>query len=179
MTLPGIPIRADIHYLEDRELYEAVIRHGLLDATSSIRVSTANLKNVRVQVGKRYVSIVTIFKKLIAKGLTIRILHAGALSKLFVRDLDRSRLREHPNFQIHCCPRVHFKALIWDDTHLYIGSANLTGAGLGAKSEHRRNFELGLITQSPELLDRVDSFFEMIWCGDFCKGCAHKSEECG
>lgn len=38
------------------------------------------------------------------------------------------------------CLRVHFKMLIFDFETAYIGSANLTGAGIGMKSSNRRNF---------------------------------------
>jgi len=57
---------------------------------------------------------------------------------------------------------------------MYIGSANLTGAGLGAKSPRNRNFELGLVTDELKLIDRTDSLFEMIWCGDMCAECGRK-----
>ena len=36
---------------------------------------------------------------------------------------------------LRACPRVHFKAVIVDGAFVYVGSANWTGAGLGAKSE--------------------------------------------
>lgn len=32
------------------------------------------------------------------------------------------------------CPRVHFKIIVIDQTVCYVGSANLTGAGMGMKS---------------------------------------------
>ena len=44
------------------------------------------------------------------------------------------------------CPRVHFKCIIVDGVKAYFGSANLTGAGMGAKSEKKRNFENGVLT---------------------------------
>ena len=36
------------------------------------------------------------------------------------------------------CPRVHFKSVIVDGRFAYSGSANLTGAGMGAKSKEKR-----------------------------------------
>lgn len=39
------------------------------------------------------------------------------------------------------CPRAHFKMIILDFESAYIGSANLTGAGIGMKSSNHRNFE--------------------------------------
>ena len=32
------------------------------------------------------------------------------------------------------CPRVHFKIIVFDCEMAYVGSANLTGAGIGMKS---------------------------------------------
>ncbi len=51
------------------------------------------------------------------------------------------------------CPRVHFKMLIFDFETAYIGSANLTGAGIGMKSSSRRNFEAGILTDEVSLID--------------------------
>ena len=33
------------------------------------------------------------------------------------------------------CPRVHFKIIVFDFKTAYVGSANLTGAGLGMKGK--------------------------------------------
>ena len=47
---------------------------------------------------------------------------------------------------------VHFKLIIIDSTIAYVGSANLTGAGMGMKSPKKRNFEAGILTDDPEML---------------------------
>jgi phosphatidylserine/phosphatidylglycerophosphate/cardiolipin synthase-like enzyme len=73
------------------------------------------------------------------------------------------------------CPRVHFKAVIVDGAWAYLGSANLTGAGLGAKADGRRNFELGFRTEDFDTLDRVKAMFEAIWNGDECAACKLRS----
>ncbi len=73
------------------------------------------------------------------------------------------------------CPRVHFKAVIVDYRALYIGSANFTGAGMGAKDAKRRNFEAGVWTKSPWLLDRVNMLFDSVWSGESCADCGRKS----
>jgi hypothetical protein len=54
---------------------------------------------------------------------------------------------------------------------MYLGSANWTGAGLGAKGEHRRNFELGIVTDDEAWLDEVQALYEHIWSGGACKAC--------
>jgi hypothetical protein len=57
---------------------------------------------------------------------------------------------------------------------MYLGSANLTGAGLGAKSDGRRNFEMGIWTESPPLIDAVLEQFNVLWEGRRCKTCQRK-----
>jgi phosphatidylserine/phosphatidylglycerophosphate/cardiolipin synthase-like enzyme len=64
--------------------------------------------------------------------------------------------------------------VIVDGRHLYLGSANWTGAGLGAKSGARRNFELGLWTDDEALLDRVQALFDHLWAGGECAGCGRR-----
>jgi len=79
---------------------------------------------------------------------------------------DRIRVRR--------CPRLHAKAVIVDCEAMYLGSANLTGAGLGAKSDARRNFELGVWTRSPALIDAVLESFNALWEGRHCEACGRR-----
>lgn len=73
------------------------------------------------------------------------------------------------------CPRVHFKILIFDCEIAYIGSANLTGAGLGMKGATTRNFEAGILTDAPALVDAAADQFDAVWHGVPCKKCRRKS----
>jgi hypothetical protein len=57
---------------------------------------------------------------------------------------------------------------------MYLGSANLTGAGLGAKMDGKRNFELGIWTESPGLIDAVLDQFNGLWEGGRCESCRRK-----
>ena len=61
------------------------------------------------------------------------------------------------------CPRVHFKCIIVDGVKAYFGSANLTGAGMGAKSEKKRNFENGVLTDNPVLVEPLVEQFDSVW----------------
>ena len=110
------------------------------------------------------------------KGVEIRLLHACEPSRLF-----RAELHPPPplarggrgagSFEMRLCPRVHFKAVIIDGARVYLGSANWTGAGLGAKGEGRRNFELGFVSDDDLLLDEVQDLYDRIWQGARCGGC--------
>ncbi|MCK4626834.1 MAG: phospholipase, partial [Phycisphaerae bacterium] len=57
---------------------------------------------------------------------------------------------------------------------MYVGSANLTGAGLGAKSSRRRNFEAGVWTDELALIDPVADMLDEIWTGAHCDDCDRK-----
>jgi phosphatidylserine/phosphatidylglycerophosphate/cardiolipin synthase-like enzyme len=73
------------------------------------------------------------------------------------------------------CPRVHLKMIAVDGSALYLGSANFTGAGLGAKGDGRRNFEAGILTDDDVLLDEMQGVFDAIWSGRECGPCALRS----
>src|SRR5260370_26985293 len=93
-----------------------------------------------------YVSVLARLDELAARGVELRLLHAELRSGPF-----RAELAQHPRLvagglALRRCPRVHMKAVIVDGELLYLGSANWTGAGLGAKGSGRRNFELGIVT---------------------------------
>jgi phosphatidylserine/phosphatidylglycerophosphate/cardiolipin synthase-like enzyme len=70
------------------------------------------------------------------------------------------------------CPRVHLKMIAVDGALLYLGSANFTGAGLGAKGDRRRNFEAGVLTDDDVMLDEMQGTFDRIWTGKECPRCA-------
>jgi phosphatidylserine/phosphatidylglycerophosphate/cardiolipin synthase-like enzyme len=180
---PRRPITAS--FIGGRGHYEQVVR-AAMDARRSVWIATANLKELMVEdhraaPGRRrtsragkgaaaYRSILAVFDELAGKGVELRILHASPPSGPFRRELAR-----HPQLgkalALRTCPRVHFKAVIVDGGYLYLGSANWTGAGLGAKGTGRRNFELGFATADDLLLDRVQELYERVWRGAECKGC--------
>lgn len=72
------------------------------------------------------------------------------------------------------CPRVHFKIIIIDGQWTYIGSANLTGAGMGMKSTNRRNFEAGILTNDPHFVESAMEHFDSVWRGEHCKKCGRR-----
>ena len=48
---------------------------------------------------------------------------------------------------------------------------NVTGAGVGAKSEGRRNFEIGITTTDHLVVDAAQRRFDRIWSGRECGAC--------
>ena len=158
-----------VEYLTGDAIYKRVLTELLPSAKDSLLIATATLKATRVK--KRdgsSESIVRVLARLARRGVEVRILHSGVPSGPFLEDLKGVA---PGTFQMRRCPRTHFKAAIVDGQRLYVGSANLTGAGLGAKSARRRNFEMGLVSDDPALVDTVADLFEAVWSGAMCKKC--------
>ena len=154
------------------EHLQRVIRNGVLAARVSLDLTTADLKSVTVpDRNGQSQSILKLLRRQAKRGIEVRILHAGVPSGPALEEL-RGGLP--PAMHIRRCPRVHAKVVIVDSTAMYLGSANLTGAGLGAKAAHRRNFELGIWTESPALIDGAVGEFNAIWEGSWCEGCGQR-----
>jgi phosphatidylserine/phosphatidylglycerophosphate/cardiolipin synthase-like enzyme len=166
-------IEADL--LAGSELYREVMLEKVAHARESVWISTANVKDMQVERGRKFASVTVLFSELASRGVELRLLHAELPSRPFRRSFDRRQLLVRGGLALKICPRVHFKAVLVDGAWVYLGSANLTGAGLGAKSEGRRNFELGLCTEDFETVDKVKALFEAIWNGDECAACKLRS----
>ncbi len=165
--------------LDGSDHYDELVQKAVASATVSLWIATANVKEMRVEapVGTaarargRFVSILDMLASLRGRGVELRLLHGGVPSRAFSAELARQpRLREG-GLPMRHCPRVHLKIVAIDGRLLYLGSANFTGAGLGAKGEGRRNFEVGMLTDDDVWLDTVQHRFDRIWSGRECKGC--------
>lgn len=157
----------------DAQHFRRIVLDGILKAKTSVDIMTADFKAMLVPeaLSRRAPSIVQHFRRLADRGVEIRLLHAGTPSSAALREL-RRKLPE--NLTIRRCPRLHAKTVVIDSAAMYLGSANLTGAGLGAKADGRRNFELGIWTQSGELIDAVLEQFNALWEGRCCDDCKRK-----
>ncbi|HEY6910096.1 MAG TPA: phospholipase D family protein [Myxococcales bacterium] len=157
--------------LSGSELYREVVLDKLAHARESVLIATANVKDMQVERGGSFASVLALFSELSARGVALRILHAELPSRPFRASFEKRRRLTRGGLQLKICPRVHFKAVLVDGAWVYLGSANLTGAGLGAKGEGRRNFELGFCTEDFETVDRVQALFESVWSGAECGSC--------
>ena len=61
------------------------------------------------------------------------------------------------------CPLVQIKIIVFDLKTAYVGSANLTGAGLGMKGENTRNFEAGVLSSNKDFVKNAAGQFDSIW----------------
>ena len=171
--MKAISSSADVELVANEGHFQRVVLEGILTSKVSIDIATADFKAMLIpRPGRRRApSIVQIFRQLAEGGVEIRLLHSGTPSAAALRELKRA-LPER--LTIRRCPRLHAKAVIIDCGAMYLGSANLTGAGLGAKADGRRNFELGIWTRSSVLIDNVLEHFNALWEGRRCENCQRK-----
>ncbi|MHC4712743.1 MAG: phospholipase D family protein [Planctomycetota bacterium] len=162
----------------NREHLDEVLRPALEGCRHRLLIASADVKNLHVPANGRAPgsaeSILDVFDGLAERSVEIRLLHGGIPSGPF---LERLKEGLPATLAMRRCPRVHLKAVIADARWMYLGSANFTGAGLGAKSAERRNFEAGVVTDDPALIDPVADLFDSIWGGDRCGDCG-RQENC-
>ena len=178
-----------VELVADAEHLRKVVYSGMLKAGVSVDIMTADFKAMLVpdpgvdlspSRGRDAPSIVQRLARMAQRGVEVRILHAGVPSGPALTQLKRIRKQLDKSkdgvggITIRRCPRLHAKAVIIDAERMYLGSANLTGAGLGAKADQNRNHELGVWTTSPDLVDSVSQYFNRLWEGEPCDGCGRK-----
>jgi len=164
-------------YIADTDHYSKVIVK-IPKVKRLLWIATADLKDLYVEKkDKSVVPLLQILNDLVKKGVEVRLIHAKEPGQPFREDFDK-----YPalwgGMERRLCPRVHMKLIVMDSELVYIGSANLTGAGMGMKSSANRNFEAGILTDEPGFIDSAMSHFDSVWEGTHCKKCGRK-EFCG
>ena len=165
-----------IKYIADRDHYTEVLAR-CATVKHDLWIGTADLKDLYVGSGRDVEPFLAVLDRLLKRSVAVRLLHAKEPGENFREDFDR-----YPglwtSLERRLCPRVHFKIMIFDCSVAYIGSANLTGAGIGMKGEGNRNFEAGILTDEPQLVDSAADHIDSVWQGLRCKTCKRK-DFCG
>ena len=176
MASPSEPVHADLRLLSGEDLYDEVVVRGMMRAKEKVRIVTANLKNFYLDEGGPRRSAVAAIRELAGRGVRVEILHGGVPTEPFLHEIRTGPAMPAGTFEMKLCPRVHWKAVVIDYRTAYFGSANFTGAGIGARDARSRNFELGFLTESEALLDEANAFFDRIWSGEECDRCLRRKE---
>lgn len=156
-------------YITNEEHYTDVLLKAL-QAERTLWIGTADLKDLHIKPGNRAIPFLHALADRIEDGLDVRLIHAKEPGPRFREDFDKNPVLA-AKLERMLCPRVHFKLIIIDCQTAYIGSANLTGAGLGMKSPRRRNFEAGILTDDPSLVEAAMQQFDDVWIGTPCETC--------
>jgi phosphatidylserine/phosphatidylglycerophosphate/cardiolipin synthase-like enzyme len=162
--------------LLDREIYERFTESHLVKAQRYLWIATANIKATALRYHNRFISFPDLMATLVNRGVAIRIIHAELPSRpfreLYERIDSKGRLSAGVEF-LHCI-RMHAKIIIVDGTVGLVGSANLTGAGIGAKSGKKRNFEVAFLLEGEEELAPFLDYFDNVWMGAHCSDCGQR-----
>ena len=135
----------EFQYIANEDHYDKVIEK-IKDCKKTLWIGTADIKDLYVKDGRGTKPLLEVLSDLAKTEGMERVL----------------------------CPRVHFKIIVFDLKTAYVGSANLTGAGLGMKGENTRNFEAGVLSSNKDFVNNAAEQFDSVWMGAHCKGCSRK-----
>ena len=183
-------------YISNSDHYKEVLSR-VQSVKHTLWIGTADIKDLYVEVGNEKKPFLALIAQLIRRGVEVQLVHAKEPGSNFREDFDRFSIL-YDGLERVLCPRVHFKMMVFDGKEVYIGSANLTGAGIGMKGDGTRNFEAGILTDDPEIVeqamngrsserhpslledarvvtdeDEVNQFDE-VWIGKHCKSCKRR-----
>ena len=161
-----------IEYIADTDHYNKVLAK-VTNVKQSLWIGTADIKDLHVKVGATTKPFLAVIALLIRRGVAVRLIHAKEPGPNFRADFDRYPVL-YDRLERVLCPRVHFKMVVFDGKEVYIGSANLTGAGIGMKTADKRNFEAGILTDIPIVIELAMTQFDEVWRGYHCKYCRRK-----
>ncbi|MCQ2352468.1 MAG: phospholipase D family protein [Victivallaceae bacterium] len=164
----------ETEFIANCAIYEKVILQLVPSAKKYLWIATADIKDMYVKSHGEMIPFLQVLAQLLRRHVEIRLIHAKEPGENFRRDFDRFPGLWRDLERV-LCPRVHFKCIIADGARAYFGSANLTGAGMGAKAENRRNFENGVLTDDPALLNPLAEEFDAVWRGARCTKCGRKN----
>ena len=159
-------------FISDTDHYNKVLSK-VASVKRALWIGTADIKDLHVKVGNSTQPFLAVLAQLLKRGIDIRLIHAKEPGPAFREDFDRYPILAKSMERL-LCPRVHFKMLIFDNQAAYVGSANLTGAGIGMKNSNRRNFECGIVSDEPSIVENAMEQFDRVWRGSWCPTCGRR-----
>ena len=159
-------------YISNTAHYQEVISR-MLSVKRTLWIGTADIKDLYINVDGEVKPLLAVIAQLIRRGVEVRLIHAKEPGQNFRKDFDKYPTL-FDRLEGVLCPRVHFKIIVFDCKEVYIGSANLTGAGLGMKASSTRNFEAGILTDDPAIVEHAMNQFDDVWIGKHCQACKRK-----
>ncbi len=161
--------------LLNRDIYLNFVQTYIPQARKFLWIVTADIKDLHVEIDGKFAPFLQLLSDLVERGVAVRLIHAKEPGPRFRKDFDRfDALVSNELFERILCPRVHTKAIIIDNAIAFLGSANLTGAGLGSKHEDKRNFEAGFIFDEHESIQELTNWIDRLYLGQYCASCQRR-----
>lgn len=161
-------VSLETRLITNEEHYDEVVKR-ICDAKSSIKIMTANFKRFRLKPtaaqGVNYTDGTPFIEYLMDKavhGVSVQIICSNPSASFTEEWQEYYRQMGEPElFEYQFSDRNHAKVYIIDDEIAYVGSANVTKAGLRQLND--ANYEAGILTDDPKLLSSIKAFFSEVW----------------
>ncbi len=161
--------------LLNEDIYQEFVSQYVASAQKFIWIITADIKDMFIQSGASFIPLIELLADLVDQGVAVRLIHAKEPGPRFRQEFDRfPQLLDSELFERILCPRVHTKSIIIDGRIAFVGSANLTGAGLGAKHKDKRNFEAGFLFDDSQQIHELMNWVDQLYLGEFCLDCRRR-----
>ncbi len=163
--------------------YQEVIKR-ICEAKSSIKIMTGDFKRFKLKPtakqGENYNDGTPFIKYLMEKanhGIPVNIICSRPSNSFMIEYEEFYEQMKPKCFKMFNCLRNHAKIIIIDDKSAYVGSANVTPAGLGEGVMSPGNFEAGFMTDNPDYISSLRTLFSEIMNGAYCENC-HLANKC-
>ena len=168
---------SQLDWLMFNEDHKKIWNYIRQSCSQNLWIVTANIKNMFLEEKGEFSSFICLLDDLVAKGVDVKIVYSSKLGERVASEIENAKhLDMDKNF--FCCIRSHWKLIVIDEKVIYLGSANLTGAGMGFKSEEKRNFEAGIFVDNEELAMIAMKKIQALYNENYCHQCSFKNDYC-